>query len=83
MAKSYVKILLKIVYAVYEFSHIRLALPVINKHVLTPTIYLLTPDADILSGGYPCHAQVCGFAKFCRYPCFPLALAIGFLGFRK
>jgi hypothetical protein len=51
MAKSYLKTFLKIVHAVNEYRHARMVLPIINEPTLTPTIYFLTPDTDIPSGG--------------------------------
>jgi len=51
MAKSYVNTLLKIIHAVNERRHARLVIPVTNEPVQAPTIYFLTPDTDIPSGG--------------------------------
>lgn len=51
MAKSYVKTLLKIIHAVNEYRHARMVLPLISEQTLAPTIYFLTPDTDIPSGG--------------------------------
>jgi glycosyltransferase involved in cell wall biosynthesis len=41
----------KIIHAVNEHRHARLVIPVTNKPVRTPTVYFLTPDYDIPSGG--------------------------------
>jgi glycosyltransferase involved in cell wall biosynthesis len=51
MARSYEGALRKIIDTVDEFRHACLSIPVTNEPTQNPTVYFLTPDHDVPSGG--------------------------------